>query len=276
MRKYWIGLIVVVVAIALGVAAAWGAVELMKSRATALKAAQPEITSPGTCGYDDCQGPYYGHRYSPNQRDRQGNQRNVPQLPNQRNQPEYDWNMPGPNMQGPMMRPWNNSNNQESGERISLDQAESKAAAYLSSLNNSDNLKVAEVMEFSGNFYVVVVEKDTGKGAFELLVDPYSGAVFSESGPNMMWNQKYGHMRNQATDVQNSLSLAEAKDVAQKALGNNKPGAEIEGTGLEFYGYYTFDYQIGDQIAGMLSVNGTNGNVWFHTWHGEFIAEKEY
>ena len=55
----------------------------------------------------------------------------------------------------------------------------------------------------------------------------------------------------------------------------NNANAEIEGTAMEFYGYYTFDYAINEQIVGMLSVNGFTGEPWFHNWHGKFISEKE-
>ena len=48
-------------------------------------------------------------------------------------------------------------------------------------------------MEFSNNFYVAVKSTATGEGAFELLVDRYTG--FSRPEPQtMMWNTKYGHM----------------------------------------------------------------------------------
>src|SRR4030067_1263921 len=49
-------------------------------------------------------------------------------------------------------------------------------------------------MEFSDNFYTEVEEQSTGIHAFELLIDRYTGAVYPEPGPNMMWNTRYGHM----------------------------------------------------------------------------------
>ena len=55
------------------------------------------------------------------------------------------------------------------------------------------DLTVAEIMEFNNNFYVAVKETTTGLGAFELLVDPYSGAVIPEIGPNKKWNARYCH-----------------------------------------------------------------------------------
>jgi len=30
------------------------------------------------------------------------------------------------------------------------------------------------------------------------------------------------------------------------------------------------------KMAGMLSVNGFSGDVWPHTWHGQFIEEAEF
>ena len=175
---------------------------------------------------------------------------------------------------GGMMQPYSNQAPNTNATRITLDQAVEKVNSAVSSMGS--DLSVAEVMEFERNFYAVVIEKSTGRGAFELLVDPYSGAVSYEVGPNMMWNLKYGHMGSTLTITQdNTLSLSEASDLAQKALDQEVNGATVEGTGFDFYGYYTFDYQVNGTIAGMLSVNGSSGQVWFHTWHGTFISEKE-
>ena len=49
-------------------------------------------------------------------------------------------------------------------------------------------------MEFDNQFYAEVREKNSGTGAFELLVNKWTGAVVPEPGPNMMWNTKYGQM----------------------------------------------------------------------------------
>jgi hypothetical protein len=178
----------------------------------------------------------------------------------------------GPGMMGGggMMGGWNGASG--TGTRLSLDQitgiAEKYAAGY------GANLEVAEVMEFSNNFYAVLQEKATGRGAIEILLDPYSGAVSPEMGPNMMWNTKYGPM-GRGTAGDNPLTLEQARALAQKALDANIPGATVHTDGRTFYGHYTFDYDIDARTAGMLSVNGSTGAVWFHTWHGQFIAEKE-
>ena len=160
-----------------------------------------------------------------------------------------------------------------SGERLTLDQAISLATDFASAFGGKP--AVAEVMEFENNFYAILEETSTGKGALEILIDPYTGAVWPEFGPNMMWNDKYGHM-GYGLETENSLTLAQARDLAQQALDDQLPGARVHDDGTEFYGYYTFDYDAPEgTIAGMLSVHGDTGAVWIHTWHGDFIAESE-
>src|SRR5512136_2788455 len=63
--------------------------------------------------------------------------------------------------------------NSASATPLTLDEAKAAAESYLTSLNNSD-LKFSEIMIFDNNAYVVVTEKSTGHGAFELLVDSVS------------------------------------------------------------------------------------------------------
>ena len=163
-------------------------------------------------------------------------------------------------------------NGSPTGQRLSMDKISERAAEYASSYGQ--NFDVAEVMEFADNFYAVIREKDTGRGAFEILLDPYTGSITGEPGPNMMWNAKYGHMGGWAAG-DNVLSLEQARALAQKALDASLPGGKVHEDARVFYGYYTFDYDVNGQTAGMLSVNGTSGDVWPHTWHGQFMAEKE-
>lgn len=178
----------------------------------------------------------------------------------------------GRGMMGPFYD--NNETPNPSGTRITMDKAVQAVDTAVSSMGS--DFQVAEVMQFQDNFYAVVLEKSTGRGAFELLVDPYTAAVSYEPGPNMMWNLKYGPMGKTLVVTQdNSVTAADAKNLAQQALNDQAPGATVEGNGYDFYGYYTFDYQVNGQIAGMLSVNGLNGQVWFHTWHGAFVSEEE-
>jgi hypothetical protein len=162
---------------------------------------------------------------------------------------------------------------------LKLDDAVSRAQQYVAAYNNSD-LKLAEVEEYAWNFYGLVKEKSTGNGAFEIIVDKYSGAVSPEMGPNMMWNTKYSPMTNMLGGWLNqppgkmTLTVEQARVSAAQYLKTYLPNATVEEKGDSFYGYYHFDALQNGKTYGMLSVNGYTGAVWFHTWHGDFIAAK--
>jgi hypothetical protein len=121
---------------------------------------------------------------------------------------------------------------------ITIEQAKESAGQYLAATGNND-LRIAEVMEFGNNFYAGVREKSTGKYAFELLVNKYTGAVFPEMGPNMMWNAKYEHMGWNAPS-QATVTKEQAIGIAQKYLDRALPGTKT-GDADEFYGYYTIE-----------------------------------
>lgn len=185
---------------------------------------------------------------------------------------------------------------------LTIDQTKTAAENYLANLNNSD-LEIAEIMVFDNNGYIVVREISTGIGAFELLVDPVSQIAYPEHGPNMMWNTKYsglnheymmgnGGMMNMmggygnmmqgwdnTSPVDGSAAMTvtpeQAVEYAQKYLDSNITGATTEHP-MQFYGYYTLDFEKDGKIAGMLSVNGYSGQIFLHTWHGTFIEESEY
>jgi hypothetical protein len=166
------------------------------------------------------------------------------------------------------------------------------------------------IMAFSNNFYVAVKVKATGEGAFELLVDRYTGFVRPEP-QSMMWNTKYGHMAwwggpgygmmgpgsgrgmmgggygapgmmggyGYATPgtVQPGgapLTVARAKAAAQEFLDTHFAGTKTD-EALTFPGYYTIDVARNGRPIGMLSVNQYTGAIWYHGWHGTFIQEKD-
>ena len=70
------------------------------------------------------------------------------------------------------------------------------------------------------------------------------------------------------------VSSDEARDVAQRWLDDNLPGREA-GSPDQFYGYYTLHFLRDGQIEGMLSVRGSTGDVWYHSWHGDFVQMTE-
>ena len=158
---------------------------------------------------------------------------------------------------------------------VDIKKAEQLVAEYLNRLG-AKNLKIEEIMEFEYNLYALIVETDTDKAAFELLVDPFTGAIRPEFGPNMMWNTKYGMMGSGVGAASgNTISEEQAVKIAADYLSRVRGGGPYEIQGDEFYGYYTFDFEKGKQILGMLSVNSFTGQVWYHGWHGGFLGEEE-
>lgn len=155
-----------------------------------------------------------------------------------------------------------------------IEQAEEIIERYVADLG--EDYTIEEIMEFSNHFYVIVQENSTGINAFELLLDRYTGRIGYEPGPNMMWNQKYGHMAR-VSDPTASMPIdaQEASDYAQGWLDTNILGASVEEPKV-FYGYYTMDVSKNGRIFGMLSVNGYSGEVWYHSWHGEFLRMIEH
>ncbi len=162
---------------------------------------------------------------------------------------------------------------------LNITTAVTLAQNYLAQIGNP-NLVIAHVEEYTYNFYVQIREGDTGIGAFELIVDRYTGSIAPEMGPNMMWNTKYSVMNGMmgiyvTTPTATMPVIAEqAKTNAQQYLTSYLPGTTV-GDITTFYGYYTLEVLNGSSTYGMLSVNGYTGQVWYHTWHGAFIQELE-
>ena len=193
----------------------------------------------------------------------------------------------GPSMMGGNGGMMTNSGNMMKGYRynntnltpLTVDQAKASAEKYLAKLNDSD-LQIAEIMIFDNNAYVFVKESSTDKGAFELLIDPVSQVAYPEHGANMMWNLKYGSRNHQYMMSSNNgmmtgntammngwdnttpadfsapmiVTPQKAIEYAQKYLDTNISGATAAtGVPVQFYGYYTLDFEKDGKVAGMLS-----------------------
>lgn len=157
------------------------------------------------------------------------------------------------------------------GERApvtDLDEARDRAEAYAETLG--PDLRVGEVMRFSHNFYAELEESD-GTGATELLINPVSGVVCLEYGPAMMWNTRYGMVSRSAPPP--TLEAADA-GAAAKDWAAEHEGLTV-GEPERFPGYYTLRTLRDGRIEGMLSVNASDGTVWYHGWHGDFVEMSE-
>ncbi|WP_240362460.1 MULTISPECIES: hypothetical protein [unclassified Streptomyces] len=172
----------------------------------------------------------------------------------------------GPGMMGNgMMGNWWLPGN---GTRVqTLDQARQRATAFADRLG----LRVGEIMQFSRNFYAELRTTD-GHPATEALVNPTDGAVQIEYGPAMMWNTDYG--MHYGSRSQARISATQARSIAQQWLrdhGNTLTAGDPE----PYPGYYTLHTMREGKITGMLSVNASNGQVWYHTWHGTYLATSQ-
>jgi hypothetical protein len=182
-------------------------------------------------------------------------------------------------------------------EPLTLAEATGILNTYVTDLNDS-NLTVGEVMIFDNHAYAQIVEKDSGIGVTEVLVDPATKAVYPEMGPNMMWNLKYGMMSGfgnygmmggmmgglnnmmggnfsskAAASTEPTVTPEQAVEAAQTYLdtNHNAAGLTADEHADPFYGYYTLHVNRNGQTVGMLSVNGFTGQVFPHTWHGKFL-----
>jgi hypothetical protein len=199
----------------------------------------------------------------------------------------------GPGMMGSRTGPFSTAT------PLSVGDATRAVEGYLARLGDRD-LALKELMVFTNHAYAQVVEKSTGIGAFEVLVDPVTRAITPEPGPNMMWSLKYGHMagasgfgmvmgpyRRYGTGqmmrgpvspeppAEMAVSPQEAIQTAQAYLDAYLPGARAEDEAYPFYGYYTIHIMRGGKIVGMLSVDGYTQEVFPHFWHGGLITMAE-
>jgi hypothetical protein len=166
---------------------------------------------------------------------------------------------------------------------MSAEQAQQAALEYLSRSELS-GLTVGDIILFNNHAYVEIVEKDSGRGAFQVLVDPASLAVGFEPGPSVTWNQKYHLTPGSSTKIQiaaenipaeMAVSLEQARQAAQRFIELVLPGAEVAAGARPFYGYYTFRLLQDGKLVGLVSVNGSTQAVVPHVWNGAVIEVGE-
>jgi hypothetical protein len=146
------------------------------------------------------------------------------------------------------------------------------ARARAASAAKAAGLHPGEVMWFDNGFYVELKDSD-GKPATEVIVDPRTGTVSTEPGPAMMWNTRFGMMRANGGGA-GAVDSTKARNIATSWLAANRPGTTIKS--IDAYpGYFTLDLQRNGVVSGMMSVNSSTGAVWYHAWHGAFIAMED-
>lgn len=119
---------------------------------------------------------------------------------------------------------------------------------------------------------------DGGSGTDQSMMDGNESGGMDHS---MMGNDGSGGtggmMSGRASDkpatTDMTIKKAQALDRAQKYLDKQIPGSK-SGKLDTFYGYYTVEIAKDGRTLGMLSVNGENGQVWYHGWHGAYLGGK--
>jgi hypothetical protein len=158
------------------------------------------------------------------------------------------------------------------GHRVtSIQAARDRAAKAATGIG----LHPGEVIWFDNGFYVELKDR-TGAPATEVIVEPNSGTVSTEPGPAMMWNTRYGMRHNaDGTNQKPAVSLAQARQAATAWLSANLPGRTAQPPDA-YPGYYTLETTTsGGTVNGMLSVNAATGQVWYHSWHGRYLAKED-
>lgn len=159
---------------------------------------------------------------------------------------------------------------------------------YLAQQDNPD-LAAARRLEFNAAYQVDVIERDSGRYAFSLMVGKGSGRISPKAGPNVFWNTKYGaelakigdgygmvgHLVNRPAPMEKILSEAEARDVAVTAVGQIDNGLKLDGEARRYYGFYQFDVGKDGALVGEVDVNGYSGQVWYEAW-GEPLGAVQH
>jgi len=143
----------------------------------------------------------------------------------------------------------------------SIGAARSRAARA----SSSAGLHPGEIVQFRQNVYVELKDA-AGAPVTEVLVDPSTGAVTTEPGPAMMWN---------TGSRSASVTADQARVRAAEWLRADRGGETVASVDA-YPGYYTVDTaDASGTMVGMLSVNAATGAVWYHTWHGAFVARED-
>lgn len=178
-------------------------------------------------------------------------------------------------------------------EPLTIDEVTLAVEAFLTRLGR-ENLALGKIIIFDNHAYAVIEDTSSGQGAFEVLVDPVRQVVRLEPGPSMMWNAVYGvhgsdpirgagrmagageaYGPTTVTADAEPLTEAEARDKAAAYLAEAYPAQTLAGTAEAFPGYFTFEVEADGALVSMLSVHAYTGQVWYHSWHGAFVARGE-
>lgn len=176
----------------------------------------------------------------------------------------------------------------EAGAVLTTDEIVSRIQDYVEQQNNP-NLAVARLHEFNLAYQAEVVERDTGLHAFDLMVTKGVSRTSPATGPNILWNTKYGptiaeigggygmlgRILAQPAPDDMRLNEAETRDIAEVAINDMDASLSLEDEAATFYGFYEFYLDRDGEAVGALAVNGYSGQVWFEDWGTPQLSEQD-
>lgn len=150
---------------------------------------------------------------------------------------------------------------------------------YLDRLGNPE-LTVARLRELTRAYQAEVIERSTGRHAFDLMLGKGTRQVSPTAGPNLFWNTKYGPEiaevgggygmlgrllpRGSMSDM--SLTESEARRIAEQAVNDLGADLKLDDEAATFYGFYQFHVIWEGELVGELDVNGYSGQTWYNGW----------
>lgn len=165
---------------------------------------------------------------------------------------------------------------------LSIDEAVKIVNKYLAGVKNSD-LIVDVVFTFENNTLARVIEKNTGIGAFDVMIDPWTWMVYPVPGPTIIWNQKYDLSSGsdgvalKAKYVRSKMALTPVQAIrkAQTYLDENQAGSITNRKPYPYYGFYSLEVIQDQMVIGRLDVNGETGEVYPQLNHGALIETNQ-
>lgn len=161
------------------------------------------------------------------------------------------------------------------GVPITSNKAMEIAEMFLKKTLNED-LLVQRLFEYNTHFEVELLEKDTRRGAFELIIDKFNGRVTPEIGPNLLWNGKFGQGGNYfGLQPVMTIPVVSALQSVGDFIKRTSPELKVEGDVIEYYGYYEFHVTQDDKMVLEININGFSGQMWIENWHGSLLREAK-
>ena len=156
-------------------------------------------------------------------------------------------------------------NLQKLDKPLTIDSAKERVASALKDWGYAE-LVLDTVVEYQGGFYAVAKDKASGKPALELYVDADYGTVTAAGVAG--WNTKYGRSLVWPLASGKTITVDEAKKLAQQWIDGTRTTVKYDLRVLELPGYYSVQLYDGGKLSGLMAVNAYTSQVWYRGGRG--------